>query len=68
MSYSEEFKRGQPVWDETRKQPNGYIFDVQWRDREVVVKFYDGSFETYEFDEIGCSWTDKFYGGWWITQ
>lgn len=58
------FRKGQPVWDTDRKQPNGYICDIHWQERQLVVKFHDGEYEIYDFDEVEHTWTDKFNGGW----
>lgn len=66
MKTAQDFRRGHPVWDTDQKQPNGYIYNICWPDRTVTVKFYDGNYVDYDFDDIEYAWTDKFGGGWWL--
>lgn len=55
---------GDKVWNQNRfdDQPNGYIIQVIWADREVIIKYYDRSSEVMSWDELDGSWTDKFGG------
>lgn len=53
------------------KQPNGYIAEILWEDREVVVNFYiNGSKEedqeVYSFEDFEDNWTDAYGGSWFL--
>lgn len=50
-----------------RKQPNGYIDYVDYETEGVIVKFYDGTEDSYEFEELEGRWTDRL-GGTYILQ
>jgi hypothetical protein len=44
------------------EQPNGVIIYVNYPDREVMVKFFDGKFGSYSFDDLEGNWTDALGG------
>lgn len=53
-------------------QPNGYIADIDWEFREIIVHFYrndrpkEMDVESYEFDQIDGCWTRDYGGLWWL--
>jgi len=57
---------GDKVWNQNKidDQPNGYICQVIWDEREVIVKYYDnkGTSEVLSWDELDGNWTDKLGG------
>ena len=55
---------GDKVWNQNSidNQPNGYICQVIWDEREVIVKYYDNRSEVIGWDELDGNWTDKFGG------
>ncbi len=61
-------RRGDHVWLQSRydldKQPNGYVVSINWWDKEVHMKFYDGGRESLPLEDFieGQTWTDKFGG------
>lgn len=68
----DEPRVGHPVWLIGRSQPNGIIRNlIRDEDGEidsVVVYFYDNSWVTLSVYEFEYKWTDKFLGGWWLSE
>lgn len=59
-------RRGDKFYDQGRDgQPNGFILDVDWEDREVTVQFHDGnkSWGHYSFEEIENHYDPASFGG-----
>lgn len=74
MKIPRDLRIGLKVWYKPRhaegKQPNGYISRILWGDdREVVVKFHDSTdTETFTWDDLEGTWTDKFGGTFMLYQ
>lgn len=56
-------------------QGNGYVWRIDWREREVFCQFYDderkgylkGGIECYSFEDFeGCYDPASFGGMWWL--
>jgi hypothetical protein len=62
-------RKGDAVWDEVRigtmnghAQANGVITWVDYRGKEVMIKFHDGHRVIKSWDELEENWTDKLGG------
>jgi hypothetical protein len=60
-------RRGDKFYDQTRMpdQPNGFILDIDWEEKEVTVQFHDEnkSWKHYSFDEIENYYDGASFGG-----
>ncbi len=68
--------RGDKVWVEkrqgTERQPNGYVRQIFWSDRQIEVCYYDSKpqdvLELFDFEEFKYSFSDYFGGIWMIWE
>jgi hypothetical protein len=54
-------KRFEAVWVEGRRQPNGYILRIDYKEQEVIVRFHDTKeTDSFTFDELEGNWHNGF--------
>jgi hypothetical protein len=65
-------RRGEAVWIEGEKQPNGKIIFVDWFDsepQEVVVRFHEtNEIKEYSWEDFQGNWTEAFGGTWMLHK
>lgn len=65
-------RRGEAVWVEGEKQPNGVIKYVDWLDGEpqtILVKFHEtNEIKEFQYEEFNGSWDDTAFGGTWMVH
>lgn len=61
-------RTGDKIWDEGRFRrkeghANGTIIQVNWSDQDVLVRFTDGTCDSYCFDTLENHWDARSFGG-----